>query len=241
MIADLSDPADPEHCPIHQWAIADRPRERLLQLGPTALGDVELIALLLGSGDRGRDALSVARALLQRIGGLRALAAADVSEIASERGIGPAKSALLLAAVELGRRIDASALARGAELTDPASAARCLRRRLHGLGHEVFVALFLDTRHRLIACEELFRGTIDGATVHMREVVRRALQLQAAALIVAHNHPSGVAEPSRQDVALTRRLGQALALVDIRLLDHFVVGDGEPVSLAERGLYQAAG
>ncbi len=227
------------HRPIHQWAVADRPRERLLRQGPGVLGDAELIALFLGSGERGRDALSVARALLERLGSLRALASADPNQICAERGIGPAKSALLLAAVELGRRIDASVLERGAELTDPASAARCLQRRLRGLGHEVFVALFLDTRHRVIACEELFRGTIDGATVHPREVARRALQLHAAALIVAHNHPSGVAEPSRQDVALTRRLGQALALIDVRLLDHFVVGDGEPVSLAERGLYAA--
>ena len=231
--------AQAQHRPIHQWSVADRPRERLLSQGAAVLGDAELVALFLGSGEKGRDALSVARSLLARVGGLRGLATADAGTLGLERGIGPAKTALLLAALELGRRADGTALERGAELTDPSSAARCLQRRLVRLGHEVFVCLFLDTRHRLIACEELFRGTIDGATVHPREVVRRALQLQAAAIIIAHNHPSGVAEPSRQDVALTRRLGQALALVDVRLLDHFVVGEGEPVSLAERGLYQA--
>ncbi len=235
-----TDPQEPtsDHRPIKQWSVADRPRERLLNKGAAVLGDAELVALFLGSGEKGRDALSVARSLLARLGGLRGLASADANAIALERSIGPAKSALLLAALELGRRVDGVALERGAELTDPSSAARCLQRRLASLGHEVFVCLFLDTRHRLIACEELFRGTIDGATVHPREVAKRALQLQAAAIIVAHNHPSGVAEPSRQDVALTRRLGQALALVDVRLLDHFVVGEGEPVSLAERGLYQ---
>ena len=226
------------HQPIHRWAVGDRPRERLLQSGAAALADAELLALFLGSGTRGCDALTLSRQLLQRFGGLRGLAACSADRLRQAPGIGPAKSALLLAALELGRRCDEASLERGHALTDPAQAARCLKQRLGHLPHEVFAVLYLDTRHRILALEEPFRGTIDGATVHPREIVRRALELHAAALIVAHNHPSGVAEPSQQDLALTRRLSEALNLVEIRLLDHFIVGDGEPVSLAARGLHR---
>ena len=150
-------------------------------------------------------------------------------------GIGPARACTLLAALELGNRHLAAGLERGDALTDPQAAGRYFSQRLRGLPHEVFAALFLDTRHRAIAFEELFRGTVDGAEVHPREVVRRALVHNAAALIVGHNHPSGNGEPSAADRAITLRLKQALALVEIRLLDHFIVGDGAPVSLAARG------
>lgn len=231
-------PAPDGHRPIRDWAVGDRPRERLLQAGAAALADAELLALFLGSGTRGCDALSLARELLGRLGGLRGLAASSAESLARQRGIGPAKSALLLAALELGRRCDGARLQRGDALTEPRHAARCLQQRLGHLPHEVFSVLYLDTRHRLLALEEPFRGTIDGTTVHPREIVRRALELHAAALIVAHNHPSGVAEPSAQDLSLTRRLSEALALVDIRLLDHLVVGDGHCVSLVERGLHR---
>jgi DNA repair protein RadC len=235
---DAGQPTDPGHLSIRHWAQGDRPRERLLEAGASALADAELVALFLGSGTRGRDAISVARSLLARVGGVRGLSASSADRLCAEPGIGPAKSALLLAALELGRRADAASLDRGMPLSDPASAARCLKRRLGGLAQEVFAVLYLDTRHRVLALEEPFRGTIDGATVHPREIVRRALELHAAALIIAHNHPSGIAEPSAQDLSLTRRLTEALALVDVRLLDHFIIGDGEPVSLAERGLHR---
>ena len=149
--------------------------------------------------------------------------------------IGPARACLLSGALELGHRQLAADLARGEALTDPQAAGRYFARRLRGHPYEVFAALFLDTRHRALGFEELFRGTVDGAEVHPREVARRALAHNAAALIVGHNHPSGSPEPSAADRAVTARLKQALALVDVRLLDHFVIGDGAPVSLAARG------
>jgi len=221
---------------ISVWPADDRPREKLLKRGPDTLSDAELIAIFLRTGTRGCSAVDLARGLIQRYGGLRAMLTADLNSLCRTPGIGPGKAAQLAAVVELGRRYLAERLTRDNALTSPDQAQDYLRHWLQDRAAESFCCLFLDTRHRVVRAEELFRGTIDGATVHPREVVKRALTHNAAAVIVAHNHPSGVAEPSRADEVLTRRLREALALVDIRLLDHIVVGDGAVVSLAARGL-----
>lgn len=221
---------------IRDWPNSERPREKLLQRGPGALSDAELLAIFLGSGLPGRDAVQTGRELLEAHGPLRVLLDHSPADLARLPGLGPARACQLAAALELGNRHLAAALERGDALTDPIAAGRYFARRLRPRKHEVFAALFLDTRHRALAFEELFAGTIDGAEVHPREVVRRALTYNAAAVIVGHNHPSGCADPSAADRAVTQRLKQALALVEIRLLDHFVVGDGEPVSMAARGL-----
>ena len=220
---------------IRDWPAAERPREKLLARGPGALSDAELLAIFLGSGLRGRDAVETARDLLGAHGPLRALLERSAVELARLPGLGPARACALSAALELGHRHLSADLERGAALSDPQAAGRYFAQRLRGLPHEVFAALFLDNRHRSIAFEELFRGTLDGAEVHPREVVRRALAHNAAAVIVGHNHPSGNREPSAADRAVTARLKQALSLVDLRLLDHFVIADGPPVSLAARG------
>jgi len=220
---------------IRDWPAAERPREKLLARGACILSDAELLAIFLGSGLRGRDAVATARELLAEHGPLRTLLQRPPKELQRLRGLGPARACALTAALELGQRLLQAELERGAALSDPQSAGRYFAQRLRGLPQEVFAALFLDTRHRVIAFEELFQGSLDGAEVHPREVVRRALGHNAAAVIVAHNHPSGNPEPSAADRAVTVRLKQALALIDLRLLDHFVIGDGEPVSLAARG------
>ncbi|HET6604936.1 MAG TPA: DNA repair protein RadC [Xanthomonadaceae bacterium] len=220
---------------IRCWPVDERPREKLLRHGAGALSDAELLALFIGSGGRGRDAVQVARGLLAA-GGLRTLLDTDAAQMAALPGLGPARACALKAALELGTRHLAGSLARGAALTDPAAAGRYFATRLRPHPNEVFACLFLDNRHRAIAFEELFRGTIDGAQVHPREVVRRSLAHNAAAVMFGHNHPSGVAEPSAADRAITRRLADALALIDVRVLDHFVVGDAEAVSFAQRGL-----
>jgi DNA repair protein RadC len=221
---------------LSQWPRSERPRERLLKSGPASLSDGELLAVLLGTGVRGENAAELARRLLEDWGGLAALLGASADELARARGLGPARAARLAAALELGRRyLEAPQDPRSA-LQAPVDAARFFKARLLDLPHEVFCCLFLDTRHRLIRYEELFRGTIDGATVYPREVVKRALARNAGAVILAHNHPSGVAEPSRADEYLTQTLKSALALVDVRVIDHLVVGHGQVVSFAERGL-----
>jgi len=220
---------------IRDWPKDERPREKLLRRGSAVLSDAELLALFLGSGLRGSDAVASARRLLGEHGPLRQLLERSPAELIRLRGIGPARACALAAALEIGQRFLAAGLERGELLDDPLAAGRYFAQRLRGLPHEVFAALFLDTRHRAITFEELFRGTVDGAEVHPREVVRQALAHNAAAVIVGHNHPSGNGEPSAADRAITLRLKQALGLVDIRLLDHFVVGDGQPVSMAARG------
>ncbi|QSX79022.1 DNA repair protein RadC [Lysobacter solisilvae] len=220
---------------IREWPAEERPREKLLARGAPALSDAELLAIFLGSGLRGRDAVTTARELLGAHGPLRALLDRPPQDLVRLPALGLARACTLAAALELGRRHLAADLERGALLTDPQAAGRYFAQRLRGHAHEVFAALFLDTRHRAIAFEEMFRGGLDGAEVHPREVVRRALALNAAAVIVGHNHPSGNPEPSAADRAVTARLKQALGLVDLRLLDHFVIGDGAPVSLAARG------
>jgi DNA repair protein RadC len=220
---------------IRDWPETERPREKLLHRGAGVLSDAELLAIFLGSGLRGSDAVGSARRLLGDHGPLRVLLERPPEALLRLPGIGPARACALIAALELGSRFLAAGLERGEALTDPQAAGRYFAQRLRGLPHEVFAALFLDTRHRALAFEELFRGTVDGAEVHPREVVRRALAHNAAAVIVGHNHPSGNGEPSAADRAITLRLKQALGLVEIRLLDHFVIGDGAPVSLAARG------
>ena len=221
---------------IRDWPETERPREKLLARGPTGLSDAELLALFLGSGIAGSDAVASARGLLANQGGLRRLLDRDPKALIDLRGIGPARACLLAAALELGHRHLAAQLERGEMLGDPAAAGRYFAQRLRGLAHEVFAALFLDTRHRALGFEELFRGSIDGAEVHPRALVERALARGAAAVIIGHNHPSGNPEPSAADRAVTARIKQALGLVDIRLLDHFVIGDGPPLSMAARGL-----
>ncbi|KRG71911.1 RadC family protein [Pseudoxanthomonas dokdonensis] len=220
---------------IQEWPAAERPREKLLQRGAARLSDAELLAIFLGSGLAGQDAVATARNLLAAHGPLRRLLDRSAAELMRLPGLGPARACQLLAALELGHRHLAADLERGAALSDPLSAGRYFCQRLRHRPHEVFAALFLDNRHRALAFEELFQGTVDAAEVHPREVVRRAMTHNAAALIIGHNHPSGCSEPSAADRAITVRLKQALELVDVRLLDHFVVGDGPPVSLASRG------
>ena len=220
---------------LHDWPETDRPRERLHALGAEALSDAELLALFLGSGPRGSNVLAHAQSLINRCGGLRPLLDRPPRELTRLPGIGSARAALIAAALALGRRHLQAELARGDALAGPSQAGDYFRRWLRASPFERFAALFLDNRHRVIAEEVLFEGSIDSAAVHPRVVVQRALQVNAAAVVVGHNHPSGVAEPSAADRHLTAQLKQALALVDVRLLDHFVVGDGPAVSMAERG------
>lgn len=221
---------------IRDWPEGERPREKLLARGAAALSNAELLAIFLRTGTRGKTALDLARELLARYGGLRTLLAADEAEITRIPGLGRAKYVQLQAAVTLAARHLSEELERGDAIGSPAATRRFLAAQIRDRKHEVFCCLYLDTRHRVLGFEELFRGTIDGASVHPREVVKRVLAMNAAAVVFAHNHPSGTAEPSDADRRLTRRLADALSLVDVRVLDHFVVGDGEAVSFAERGL-----
>lgn len=221
--------------PITDWPAAERPREKLLQRGPATLTDAELLAIFLRTGVPGKTAVDLARDLLDTFGGLRGLLLADQDRFCQGRGLGVAKYAQLQAVLEMTRRHLRETLDRTDVLQSPEAVRNYLTCQLRESPCELFAGLFLDNRHRVIQYEELFRGTIDGASVYPREVVRRALQLNAAALIVAHNHPSGVAEPSRADLEITERLKKALALVDIRLLDHMIIGDGRITSLAEMG------
>lgn len=212
------------------------PRERLLASGPRGLSDDDLLAVFLGTGTAGRPVMQLARDLLTSAGGLRALAEREPSALAALPGVGPARAARFSAALEMARRCLEQSLVRTDVMANPAQTRRFLTARLRHLRHEVFCCLFLDSQHRVIAFRELFRGTIDGASVYPREVVSECIAHNAAAVIFAHNHPSGIAEPSLADRQITRRLADALALVDVRVLDHMVVGEGEPVSFAERGL-----
>ena len=221
---------------IRHWPITERPREKLLQLGPQALSEAELLAILIRTGTRGSNALDVARELLVQFGSLRHLLTAEQHRACASPGLGPSRYAALQAALELARRHYQQLMTIGSVLSNPRATREFLRMRLRDLRHEVFCCVYLDNRNRVIAFEELFRGTIDGANVHPREVVKEALAHNAAAVILAHNHPSGIAEPSQADELITRRLKEALALVDIRVLDHLVVGDDVCESFAERGL-----
>ncbi len=221
---------------LRDWPCQDRPRERLLAKGAAALSDAELVALLVRTGAPGRNAVDLARDLLMRFGGVAALCAAPVAAVAAVPGLGPARSTTFVAAAELVRRsLTEQARDRDA-LASPQAVRDYLRLTLASRPCEVFVGLFLDSQNRVLASEELFRGTLAQTSVYPREVVKAALAHNAAAMIFAHNHPSGVAEPSRADELLTQALKQALALVDIRTLDHFVVAGGQLTSFAERGL-----
>ena len=218
------------------WPADERPRERLLLNGPQSLSDAELLAIFLRTGTQGQPVMALSRDLISRFGSLRALMTASRSQFCSVKGLGTAKYAQVQAAMEMARRVMDEPLRQGDPLTSPEDTRRYLRSRLGTHPHEIFAGLFLDNRHRVIRYQELFRGTIDGAAVYPREVVRQALEHNAAAVIFAHNQPSGVAEPSQADISLTRRLKDALGTIDIRVLDHMIVGHGEVISLAERGL-----
>ncbi len=222
---------------ISDWPEGERPREKLLERGADSLSDAELLAIFLRTGIKGKSAVDLARDLLERFGGLRQLLEASREQFCSAKGLGDAKFTQLQATMEISSRHLRAQLQKGDVLTNPQLTRIYLSSRLRGYPHEAFGALFLDNQHQIITFEILFTGTIDGASVHPREVVRSALNHNAAAVIFAHNHPSGVAEPSRSDRAITKQLGEALALIDIRLLDHIIIGDGKSTtSLAERGL-----
>ena len=220
---------------IKDWPADERPREKLLQHGANILSDAELLAIFLRVGVKGISAVELAKNLLSSFGSLRALLEANQKDFCQHHGLGPAKFVQLQAVLEMSRRHLESTLTRGDALTDVATTKLYLQQRLRAYPHEVFACLFLDNKHRMIAFDEIFRGTIDGANVYPREVVKQALTHNASAVIFAHNHPSGIAEPSQADYSITKRLKSALELVDIRVLDHIVVGDGETVSFAELG------
>ncbi|MCR4347618.1 MAG: DNA repair protein RadC [Sulfuricaulis sp.] len=221
---------------INQWPEHERPREKLLQRGPSALSDAELLAIFIRTGVPGKTAVDVARDLIDRYGSLRELLAAAPEDLCETPGLGEAKYVQLQASLEMGRRFLAEKLKREITLGSTRETREFLQAQLRDRKNEVFCVLFLDNRHRVLVFEELFQGTLNGTAVYPREIVKRALKHNAAAVILVHNHPSGVAEPSRADELLTDRLKEALTLVDIRLLDHLVVGDGETVSFSERGL-----
>ena len=221
---------------VNGWQRGEGPRDKLLARGVLALSDAELLAVLLETGTRQMNALELACCLLEQFDGLHGLLRAQVGELLDCPGIGQARVARLQASLELARRQALTSLEAGDVLTSPARTRRFLQHHLCGRDREVFSCLFLDNQHRIIRCEDLFFGTLDGAAVYPREVATRALQYRAAALIFAHNHPSGVAEPSSADRRITERLRDALALFDIRVLDHVIVGSGQAYSFAEQGL-----
>ncbi len=222
---------------IKEWPTMERPQEKLLTSGARALSDAELLAMFIRSGTKGRSAVDVGRDLLHEFGGLRQILSASEHDICKSHGLGPAKFALLQASLEIGRRFLDQTLRKQGPLSSPVQAADFLMHHLRDLKREVFAIIYLDTRHQVIDYEELFRGTINGATVHPREVIRSVLERNASAVILAHNHPSGVAEPSQSDATLTRKLRESLDLIDVSLLDHLVIGDGEYVSMSDRGLF----
>lgn len=227
---------DDAFIPIRDWPAEERPREKLLARGAGALSDPELLAIFLRTGVTGKSAVDLARDLIREYKGLGALLSAPQARFCASKGLGLAKYAQLQAVLEMSRRYLWEELQRGEPLTTPDQTRHYLKSRLYGYPHEVFACLFLDNRHRVLEYEELFRGTLSGASVHVREVAKRALHHNAGALILAHNHPSGVTEPSQADIDITRSLKNTLGLLEIRVLDHFIVGDGEPRSLLEMGL-----
>src|SRR5688500_10795290 len=217
--------------PITDWALSERPREKLLEKGARTLTDAELVAVLLRTGLPGKTAVDLGREIL----GDKGLSALLDSK-PNIKGVGPAKRAQFEAAIEIARRALEERLKSGSALTSPGAVRDYLRLRLGGLQHEVFVCIFLDAQHRAIKADELFRGTLTQTSVYPREVVKAALAANAAAVIFAHNHPSGAAQPSQADELLTRNLKEALALVDVKVLDHFIVAGNQAISFAERGL-----
>ncbi len=221
---------------INQWPIGERPREKLLIKGAHSLTDAELLAIFLRTGIKGYTAVDLARELLNNFGGLRALFEASQSQFCARKGLSTAKYAHLQAVLEMNRRHLGEKLAQGEVMSDPQTVHSYLVAQLRHQKREVFSCLFLDSQHRVISYEELFHGSISSASVHPREIVKAALSYNAAALILAHNHPSGVAEPSLADQQITEQISRALALVEVKVLDHIIVGAGAPVSFASRGL-----
>lgn len=221
---------------ITDWPKDDRPREKLLLKGPGALSEAELLAIFLRTGVKGKSAVDLARELISQFGSLSALVSADLGTFTNIRGLGAAKYAQLQAAMEMARRTLHEQMKNGDILSSPTAVRDYLRLSLQGKEYEVFMGIFLDVQNRVIASEELFHGTLTQTSVYPREVVKRALDHNAAAMVFAHNHPSGLAEPSVADTEITDALKRALALVDIRVLDHFIVGKGGWMSFAERGL-----
>lgn len=221
---------------IKDWPAEERPREKLLQRGANALTDAELLAIFLRTGTQGKSAVDLARELLSQFGSLQALLDADVQQFCLGNGLGTAKYTQLQAVLEMARRHFQEILQRGSVLSSPDVTRAYLSAQLRGYSYEVFACLFLDNQHRVIVLEEMFRGTLDSASVYPREIAKQALHHNAAAVIFAHNHPSGISEPSVADKNITHTLKQALALFDIRVLDHFIIGDGSPFSFAEHGL-----
>ena len=222
--------------PISDWPEQERPREKLLSRGASALSDAELLAIFLRTGRQGKTAIDLSRDLLTDFDGLRGLIEADSSTFCQIKGLGLAKYSQIQAAIELGKRYLEANLEKKGVLSNPDDTKSFLLAQLRAYPHEVFACLFLDNRHQIISFDEMFSGTIDGASVYPREVVKQALARNAAAVIFAHNHPSGVAEPSLADKNITQRLQEALKLVDVRVLDHFIIGDNTVVSFAEQGL-----
>ncbi len=220
---------------IMDWPELERPREKLLEKGAQALSDAELLAIFLRTGIAGKSAVDLARDLLSHFGSLRALLKSNQAQFCDYKGLGPAKFAQLQAVLEMARRHLGESLSRGQALTSPQQTRQYLQTLLRDFEHEVFGCLMLDNKHRVIVFREMFQGSISSASVYPREVVKQALADNAAAVILAHNHPSGIAEPSQSDIHITQRLQQALELVDIRVLDHLVIGD-EVVCFSERGL-----
>jgi DNA repair protein RadC len=220
---------------ISDWPLAERPRERLLERGAESLTDAELLAVLLRTGVKGKTAVDLARELLEHYRSLAGLLDAG-AELARIKGLGAAKRAQFAAAIEIARRSLRQELREGSALPSPGAVRDYLRLTLGGRPHEVFLCLWLDAQHRVIACEQHFEGTLTQTSVYPREIVKAALKHNAAAVIFAHNHPSGVAQPSQADELLTRNLRDALALVDVKVLDHFVVAGNQAISFAERGL-----
>ena len=221
---------------IKEWPVNERPRERLLKYGAEQLSDAELLAIFLRTGIKGKSAVDLARDVLKQLGGVNGLLKADQSEFCHIGGMGPAKFAQLKAVLELAGRYVVEDLEKGSVMDSPEKTRFYLSTRLRGEKNEVFAVLFLDNRHRVIRYEPLFFGSIDGASVYPRVVAQRSLELNAAALILAHNHPSGINEPSLADKQITERLKSTLAILDIRVLDHIIIGDGEAYSFAEHGL-----
>ncbi|MEX6663944.1 DNA repair protein RadC [Pseudomonas sp. W2-17] len=221
---------------IRDWPAAERPREKLLERGASSLSDAELLAIFLRTGVSGRSAVDLARHLLHQFGSLRALLEANLTAFSSELGLGPAKFAQLQAVMEMARRNMGEDLKRDSVLENPTQVRRYLKALLRHEQHEVFGCLFLDSKNRVQTFEVLFHGSINTAHVHARQVVKRALAHNSAGLILCHNHPSGVKDASEADIELTRHLKQALALVDVVVLDHLIIGDGDPLSMVEYGL-----
>ena len=220
---------------IRDWPAAERPREKLLEHGASSLSDAELLAIFLRTGVSGKSAVDLARHLLAEFGSLRALLEADLAGFCRQLGLGPAKFSQLQAVLEMSRRHLAERLRRDSALESPQAVRDYLKSLLRHELHEVFGCLFMDSKHRMLSFEVLLRGSIDSASVYPRQVVKRALAHNAAAVIFCHNHPSGVTEPSQADRTLTKRLSDALDLIEVRVLDHFIVGDGEPLSMVEHG------